>query len=678
MRISVDIGGTFTDVIVLDEETGSLRLEKVETTPQNPADGVLAAFAKAEAEIDKIDYFVHGTTLGINALLTRTGARVAIVTTKGFRDVYLLARTSREPMYDFKYRKPESLVPRYLTFEVNERMDYQGNVLTPFDKVSAAEVARRIREQDIESVAVCLLHSYANPKHELAMEEVLSQECPGVSVTLSHNLSREYREYERTSTTVIDAYVKPITRSYLEKLDGELRSEGFAGRFLMTRSGGGAMTLEVAKEQPVHLVLSGPAGGVIGGAHLSKLIGHENLITLDMGGTSLDASLVANGQVTVENEQYFQTLPISIPTIDIHTIGAGGGSIAWISEGGHLQVGPKSAGAVPGPACYDKGGEDATFTDAALTIGYLDPDNFLGGEIKIDATLAEQAISKLAKSLEMSLNEAASGIVRISEAKIAGAVRVISIERGYHPKEFSILAFGGGGPFVGASVAHELSIPRVIVPPGPANFSALGMLMVDIVHDFAQTHVVGLEDVDIKTVNEVFADLLLSCEEALARDGFDQKHSAFLPSAEMRYQGQEHTVNIPLPGHKFEPGQVSGIVEDFNTAHERQYGHSMLEDPVEIVTLRLRGLGLLPRPDLPKIGNGSGDVKGARKGSRPVYQYDSGEHLSYSVYDRGQLLSGNRIEGPAIVEEPSSTTVIHGGDVMTVGEYGELVVQLSL
>ena len=676
MRISVDIGGTFTDVIVLDEESGSLRLEKVETTPNNPADGVLAGFSKAKAEIGKTDYFVHGTTLGINALLTRTGARVAIVTTAGFRDVYLLGRTSREPMYDFKYRKPETLVPRYLTFEVNERMDYLGNVLTPFQEASAVEVARRIREQEIDSVAVCFLHSYANPAHELAMGEVLAKECPGVTITLSSDLSREYREYERTSTAVIDAYVKPITKTYLERLDGELRGKGFEGRFLMTRSGGGAMTVEAAEEKPIHLVLSGPAGGVIGGAYLSQLTGHKNLITVDMGGTSLDASLVAEGQVTVENEQYFQTLPISIPTIDIHTIGAGGGSIAWISEGGHLQVGPKSAGAVPGPACYNKGGEDATFTDAVLTIGYLDPDNFLGGEIKIDASRSEKAINKLAKKLKMSLHEAAAGIVRISEAKIAGAVRVISIERGFHPKEFSILAFGGGGGFVATRVARELGIPRVIVPPGPANFSALGMLMVDVVHDYAQTYVIGLEDVEIRTVNEIYAALVETSDKALARDGFDEKDRAFIPSAEMRYQGQEHTVNIPMPKTKLASDDVSAIIEDFNAAHERQYGHSMLEDPVEIVTLRLRGLGLLPRPDLPKIEGGSGDVKGALKGSRPVYQYEAGEHLEYSIYDRAVLLSGDRIDGPAIVEEPSSTAVIHEGDVLTVGEYGELVVQL--
>lgn len=676
MRISVDVGGTFTDVIVLDEETGSLTLDKVETTPQNPAIGVLQSFEKARADLGTTDYFVHGTTLGINALLTRTGAKVAILTTEGFRDIYELGRTSRDPMYDFKYRKPSSLVPRRLIFEVEERVGYKGNVITAFNKQQAQAVARRIQESGAESVAVCFLHSYANPDHELAMEELLREECPGVSVTLSHQLSREYREYERTSTTVIDAYVKPITRTYLETLNGELRGGGFEGQFLLTRSGGGAMTVASAMTQPVHLVLSGPAGGVIGAAALSEVIGFKNLITIDMGGTSLDASLIAGGQFTVENEQYFQTLPVSIPTIDIHTIGAGGGSIAWIDQGGHLQVGPQSAGAVPGPACYGKGGRHATFTDAALVIGYLDPKNFLGGEIELDPSLGHGVIEELSQKLGMSVQGAAAGIVRISEAKIAGAVRVISIERGYHPRDFALLTFGGGGAFVAANVARELGIPRTIVPPGPANFSALGMLMVDVVDDFSQTYVTALKDVDIAIVNKIYAGLLERGQAALAADGFDEKRRAFVPSAELRYQGQEHTVNLSMPALRIEPDDIDRIVADFNAAHKVQYGHSM-DDPIEIVTLRLRALGLLPRPEIPKIGGGTGDPAGALKGSRAVYLYDARKRVDYPVYERSLLRSSDRLEGPAIVEEPSSTTILHSGDVLTVGGFGELIIEVS-
>ncbi len=677
MRVSVDVGGTFTDVIVLDEDSGDIQLDKVATTPANPAEGVLEGFDKVGAQTGDIEYFVHGTTLGINAMLTRSGAKVAFVTTRGFRDIYVLGRTDREPMYDFKYKKPKSLVPRSLCFEVTGRLNYKGQVLIPFDADQAREVAQRIVDQGVESVAVCFLHSYANPAHELAFEKVFQEVAPQISVTLSHRLSRVYREYERSSTTVIDAYIKPITRTYLTRLNSELVDGGFNGNFLMTRSGGGAMTLDTAREEPAHLVLSGPAGGVIGGAFLGKLIDLPNMITVDMGGTSLDASLIAEGEPTVENEQVFQTLPISIPTIDIHTIGAGGGSIAWVDEGGHLQVGPQSAGADPGPACYNKDGQQATFTDAALQIGFLNPDNFLGGEIDIDPALAEAAIERLAQQLGMGLNDVAAGIVSILEAKMAGAVRVISVERGYHPRDFALCAFGGGGAFVAANISRELGVPLAIIPPGPGNFSALGMLMVDVVHDYARTHITGLVDMDPAQANQVYTELAAQGQAALASDGFGADQQQYLPSAEMRYRGQEHTVNIPLPGVTLSTDDIPLITERFHAAHLQQYGHSMMQDPIEIVTLRLRAVGLLPRPDLARAEPGSGDLAAASRGSRMVFDRASSSEIEYQVYDRMKLGAGDSLSGPAIVEEPSSTTMVHTGDTLTVGDYGELQIRIA-
>ncbi|MCY3907051.1 MAG: hydantoinase/oxoprolinase family protein [Anaerolineaceae bacterium] len=677
MRVSVDVGGTFTDVIVLDEDSGDIQLDKVATTPANPAEGVLEGFDKVGAQTGEIEYFVHGTTLGINAMLTRSGAKVAFVTTRGFRDIYVLGRTDREPMYDFKYKKPKSLVPRSLCFEVTGRLNYKGQVLTPFDADQAREVAQRIVDQGVESVAVCFLHSYANPAHELDFEKVFQEVAPQISVTLSHRLSRVYREYERSSTTVIDAYIKPITRTYLTRLNSELVDGGFNGNFLMTRSGGGAMTLDTAREEPAHLVLSGPAGGVIGGAFLGKLIDLPNMITVDMGGTSLDSSLIAGGEPTVENEQVFQTLPISIPTIDIHTIGAGGGSIAWVDEGGHLQVGPQSAGADPGPACYSKGGQQATFTDAALQIGFLNPDNFLGGEIDIDPALAEAAIERLAQQLGMGLQDVAAGIVSILEAKMAGAVRVISVERGYHPRDFALCAFGGGGAFVAANISRELGVPLAIIPPGPGNFSALGMLMVDVVHDYARTHITGLVDMDPAQANQVYTELAAQGQAALASDGFGADQQQYLPSAEMRYRGQEHTVNIPLPGVTLSTDDIPLITERFHAAHLQQYGHSMMQDPIEIVTLRLRAVGLLPRPDLARAEPGSGDLAAASRGSRMVFDRSSSSEIEYQVYDRMKLGAGDSLSGPAIVEEPSSTTMVHTGDTLTVGEYGELQIRIA-
>jgi len=676
MRIAVDVGGTFTDVIVLDEATNTLRLEKVETTPHDPAAGVLQGFRKTDVRLSAIDYFIHGTTLGLNALLTRTGARTAIVTTKGFRDVYELGRTSREPMYDLKYRKPKTLVPRSLAFEVAERCDFQGNILTPLDHAEAVALARQLRALGVEAVAVCFLHSYANPAHELLMAEILYQEYPTFLVSLSHQLSREYREYERTSTVVLDAYIKSVIRGYVAKLDNALRVEGFGGHFLLTRSGGGAMTAASAAEQPVHTVLSGPAGGVIGAQALSQLLAQSNLITLDMGGTSLDASLVVDGRITIEHEASFEGLPLSIPTIDINTIGAGGGSIGWIDAGGHLQVGPQSAGAVPGPACYGKGGQDATFTDAALLAGYLDPRNFLGGEIQLDTVLARRAVGRLADQLRLSLEQTAAGMLRISEAKITGALREISVERGFHPKDFALLAFGGGGGFVAAGVARELGAPTAIIPPGPANFSALGMLMVDVVHDFAQTYIVELQHADTTMLNAIYINLLQRGQEMLARDGFASQERMFICSAELRYQGQEHTVNVLLRGQGLPAAEIARVAEDFHAAHLTQYGHRM-DDPVEIVTLRVSAIGLLPRPTLPLLTPGTGNSQNARKGIRSVYQSARGEYEEYTVYDRGQLLCGDCVEGPAIIEEPSSTTIVHRGDAVTVGRYGELIIAVG-
>ena len=466
-------------------------------------------------------------------------------------------------------------------------------------------------------------------------------------------------------------------RGYLEQLDGELRAGGFDGHFLLTRSGGGAMTVESAKEQPVHLVLSGPAGGVIGASALSSLIDAKNLITLDMGGTSLDASLIVDGQTQVDTDATFESFPISLPILDIKTIGAGGGSIGWIDEGGHLQMGPQSAGAMPGPACYGKGGQQPTFTDAALTVGYLDPTNFLGGEIALESELARRAIhEQLANPLGLALNQVAAGMLRMSEAKITGAIREISIERGFHPGDFALLAFGGGGGFVAAGVARELELPTVIIPPGPANFSALGMLMVDVVHDFSQTLVTDLQDVDLSALSAAYTTLEHQGARALEQDGFRGTDRQLVRSAELRYQGQEHTVNISIPGHEITSSDLTQIITAFNESHRIQYGHRT-DDPIEIVTLRLRAIGLLPRPQLPKIAAGTGRVDTAQKGNRPVYQPDLDQVLDYVVYDRRQLYGADRIVGPAIIEEPTSTTILHTNDEMTVGEYGELVIQIG-
>jgi N-methylhydantoinase A len=673
LRLAVDMGGTFTDVVVLDASTGTLRFDKVPTTPEEPSRCVLESFDKVEVPVEQIEYFVHGTTLGLNALLTRSGARTAIVTTRGFRDVYLLGRTDRQPMYDFFYHKPKSLVPRNLIFEVPERLNYRGEVLEPLDLEAARRVAEEIASLKVEAVAVCLLHAYANPSHELAIKSLLAEATPGAEVSVSNELSREYREYERTSTTVLDAYIKPIVRRYLARLDESLSRGGFGGHFLVTRSGGGAMTAQRARETPAHLILSGPAGGVMGAAWFAQATGQPNLITMDMGGTSLDASLVIDGQPVPQHEANFEGQPLTMPSLYIHTIGAGGGSIVWMDEGGHLQVGPHSAGAVPGPASYGLGGEQAAYTDAALVVGYLGSETALAGTLRLNERLARAALEPSAKALGMEVDEVALGVHRITVTKVVGAVRAITVELGHNPGDFALLAFGGGGGLVGVDVARELSIPTVVIPPGPGAFSAFGMLMADVQHDFSRTRVSLLERADLASLEEQFAEMTEQGHRALEAEGFPPARRHFTRSVDLRYLGQEHTVTVGLNG-QLDPGEVARLEEAFAAAHERQYGHAMT-DPVELVTLRLRAVGTVEPPSLPLLERGNGTLA-KPTGRRAVYQL-GGDRADYQLYDREKFRAGEIIVGPAVVHEHTATTVLHKGDSAVVGPYGEIVITVG-
>ncbi|RCG30622.1 hydantoinase/oxoprolinase family protein [Sphaerisporangium album] len=675
-RLAIDVGGTFTDIVELIPETGELRFDKVPTTPEAPTKGVMNAFGVARAPMADIGMFTHGTTLGLNALLTRTGARTAVIGTRGFRDVYLLGRTDRRTNYDITYRKPPALLERYDTFEVTERSRFDGTVHTPFDVGDARRVAEVVAARGYRSVAVAFLHSYANPGHELRMREVLAEVAPEVAVTLSHELSREYREYERTSTAVLDAYVKPIVRRYLHTLEEELASGGFGGRFLMTRSGGGAMTARSAREQPVSLILSGPAGGVIGAAALSKILDRPNLITIDMGGTSLDASLILDSEPVLYQGAEFEQMPINTPSLYIHTIGAGGGSIAWLDEAGALQVGPQSAGAAPGPACYGRGGTAPTFTDAALALGYLGGGTPLGGRLTLDAALADKALQPIATELGMTVRELARGIVRISTTKIMGAVRAITVELGRDPKDFALLSFGGGGGLVAVEVARELGIPTVVVPPGQGAFSAFGMLMADVQHDFARTSVAQLDRLDPSDVEASYAEMEREALAQLAAEGFGEGSVTLSRSLDVRYAGQEHSVTVSFPASAADAaGMVAEVAESFARLHERQYGHTM-GDPVEVTTLRLRATGSVDKPALPPVARRESGAPEA-EGARAVHLSADRPAAGYALHTRESLLAGDAIEGPAVIAEHTATTVIHAGDALTVGPYGELVISVA-
>ncbi|QPZ38390.1 hydantoinase/oxoprolinase family protein [Paramicrobacterium chengjingii] len=673
VRTAIDVGGTFTDVVKLVPETGELRFEKVPTTPQEPTAGVLAAFDKAEADPTEVGMFNHGTTLGLNSLLTRTGARIATIATRGFRDVYLLGRTDRKVMYDIAFQKPEALLERYDTFEVTERSYFDSEIETiPLDEDDARQVAREIAKRGYDAVAVAFLHSYSNPAHEQRMREILEEEAPNVEVTISHELSREYREYERTSTAVLDAYIKPIMRSYLRALEGELQRRGFGGKFLMSRSGGGAMTASTAREQPVNLILSGPAGGVVGAAAFAKLIGRPNLITIDMGGTSLDASLVQDGSPVSYHGAEFEGLPINTPSLYIHTIGAGGGSLGYLDEAGALQVGPKSAGADPGPAAYGLGGTEPTFTDAALAIGYLGVDTPLGGELTLDRKKSVESLTTIADELGLSVTGLARGMIRISNTKIVGAVRAITIELGNDPKEFSMLSFGGGGGLVAVDVARELDIPEVIVPPGQGAFSALGMLMANVQHDYSRTSIQPLDELDAKHANDLYAGMEAEATETLCSDGFSENRMEFHRVVAIRYSGQEHSVTVDYPEGDGDPRET--IRGEFDRLHLRQYGHTM-DDPIETTTLRLHAVGLVDNPELPKAARrpvGEGFSNRTR-----TVTLEGDIDVEYLLVAREDLMAGDLIDGPAVVTEHTATTVLHEGDRLEVGDYGELIIAIK-
>lgn len=670
-RVSIDVGGTFTDVVSLDSDTGALRFEKVATTSEDPKHGVLNAFAKVGVPVQDIKSFNHGTTLGLNSLLTRNGAKVAIVGTKGFRDVYLLGRTDRRAMYDITYRKPEALVRRRDTFEVEERTRYDGSIQKALNHDDAARVAKLIAEGGYQAVAVAFLHSYGNPDNELLMGGILREIAPELEVTLSHELSREYREYERTSTAVLDAYIKPVVRRYLQELHAELESSDFTGRFLMSRSGGGAMTASAAAEQPVNLILSGPAGGVVGAAALSHEIDEPNIITIDMGGTSLDASLVIDHEAVMYQGAEFEGLPINTPSLYIHTIGAGGGSIIFLDAAGALQVGPQSAGATPGPAAYNRGGEKPTFTDAAVALGYMSSDLALGGDLQLNGQLAAESLAPVANALSMNVEQLARGAVQIANMKIVGAVRAITVELGRDPQDFALMSFGGGGGLVAVDVARELNIPRVIVPPGQGAFSALGMLMADVQHDFARTSVQLLDSTERQFFESTFAALEAEAKHALLDEGFPPEAHVYQLTVDVRYSGQEHSATVPYP--KDARNLITAIAEEFAVLHDRLYGHTM-PDPVEITTLRLKATGTVEKPSWPPV---PARTEGSPEPLLRRTVHAGRTPTEYAVYSREALRAGDRIDGPAIIAEHTATTVVHPQDHVEVGAKGELTIHIQ-
>jgi N-methylhydantoinase A len=670
-RLGVDIGGTFVDAVVFDPENGDISIEKASTTPSDPTRGVLSSIDKAEIDLRGTDRFVHGTTLGLNAVLERQGATTGIITNEGFRDVFEIGRYDRpaDEMYTTPYRRPDTLVPRKRRLGVPCRLDADGEVVEPLDEAAVREATRRlVDEHGVDAIAVCFLHSYVNPEHERRAKAVVEDAAPDVSVSVSSDITGEYREYERTGTTVLDAYIKPTFESYVDRLEERLDERGFSGTLFVTRSGGGAMAAHNAETRPVHTVLSGPAGGLIGASHVADATGRENLITADMGGTSLDTCVVQDGVPSVEYDSSFEHLPLMVPVYDIRTIGAGGGSIAWVDDG-LLKVGPRSAGSDPGPVCYDQGGTEPTITDAAVVLGYLDPDRFLGGEMTLDAAKAEAGVAEtVAEPLDMSVEEASRGVFEVALAGTVSQIREITVEKGLDPREFSMLAFGGAGPMFVPLVAREMAVSEVLIPRAPAVFSAWGMLMADVVYDYSQTDIRLVRDTSFGDLAEAFESLEAEATETLRSEGFSEESIRLERSVEMRYFGQEHTVDVPVT----DVDGLEAVVERFESEYRDRYGHTMDDHP-EVVHQRVRGTGLTGDPDVGQGADPGGET--ASSDSRTAYCFARGEMTDFDVYRRSELATGEDVPGPAIVREPTTTIVFYSDQHASVDEHGHLVVR---
>jgi len=674
LLVAIDIGGTFTDLMAFDEATGRFSQAKSLTTPDRLVQGIVDCLKKSGVDTAAITELIHGSTTAINTLIERKGAKTGLIVTRGTRDVYFIGRGNRPESYNLFFHRHRPLVPRHLTREVDERLMSSGEVLEPLRSASVEDACRKLAAEGVEAVAVCFLHSYANPEHERAAGEIVHRLLPAAYLSLSHRILREYREFERTSTTVVNAYIGPKVGGYVRSLKASLAAIGVQGELTIMQSNGGVMTPEVATERPVTMMESGPVGGIIASARVGRALKCPDVISFDMGGTTAKASLIRAGEPTMAPGYhvggYASGHPVMVPVIDVVEVGAGGGSIAWIDEVGALKVGPQSAGAQPGPICYRGGGPDPTITDANLVLGRLDPDDFLGGEMLLDAQAAAAGIKKkIADPLKLSVTAAAQAIVDIAVSKMSLAVREVSVAKGYDPRDFALVASGGAGPLHVLAIARELHIPKVIVPLFPAHFSALGMLAADERHDFIRTFYADLGTLDFAELERTLAEM--SAESAaVLRNAKNAERRIHL---DLRYVGQEFTLPVPVGEKQIRAGDTKGIRSAFDRLYHRRYAHHSPGEPVEIVNVRLAAIGKRASMKLPGLS-----ARRPAKAFRKVMAYVGGASrpVSCPVYRREDLGAGARIAGPALVREHGTTTVLFKGDRCQVARTGELVISV--
>jgi N-methylhydantoinase A len=691
-RVGVDIGGTFTDAVRIDESTGSIRIDKLSTTPDDPSRAFLQVvrriLAKDGASAADVAYVMHATTVATNAVLQRKGARAGLVVTHGFRDVLEIARQVRHELYNVQTEKPQPLIPRELCLEVPERLNYRGEVQVPLDEEAVRSAATKLREAGVESIAVCFLHSYRNPVHEQRAMELIHEVHPSAEVSISSAIAPEMREYWRASTTVINAYISPIVRRYLEAIERKLKAEGIASDLQLMQSNGGLMSAESAKNRPVFMLESGPAAGVAAAAYFAELMGRPDSVSFDMGGTTAKMGLIlgyrprvisefeAGGKAGSGATKKGSGYPVLGSVLDLVEVGAGGGSIAWIDSGQVLRVGPQSSGADPGPACYMRGGKQATITDANLVLGRINPDYFLGGEIRLDVEASQMAIVETcARPLGMDPVKAAMGIIDIANATMVQAMRLVSVARGYDPRDFSLVATGGAGPLHSNQLAAELGIPTVIIPPSPGVASALGMLVSDLRHDYRVTNLQPLADLDLNSVNRVYREFEAAAVAQLAREGATNEAVELDGYFEIRYVGQSWKIRITTPARELRPQHLVQLKQAFDAEHEKSYGYCVPDEPAEVVNIGLSAVGRIPKAEFKEVDRGDTSPRAAFKASRPVYFAEAAGFVNTDTFDRYRLLVGNRVLGPAIVEEVDSTVLIHPRFEAEVARFGILLLR---
>lgn len=678
-RIGVDSGGTFTDVCLFNDLTGDVTIWKVSSTPDDPSrgitQGVTDSLGQVNADTSDVNFLGHGTTVATNALIQGRGVKTGLITTAGFRDLLEIGRQKRPDLYDLQADKPETLVTRDLRIGVAERMTHEGKIEEALDEDAFRDAVRELKAQDVRSVAVSFLYSFLNDAHERRAAEIIQEEFPEAFTAISSSIAPEFREYERLSTTVVNAYLGPVMQGYVRALKRKLQDIGLKAPPQLTQSNGGVIAFDTAADNPVRTVLSGPSTGVVAAQAIGAMTGIENLITFDMGGTSSDVALLSEGRCRVVNEAVVHGYPLKVPMLDIHTVGAGGGSIAYVDNGGLLKVGPRSAGANPGPACYCLGNTEPTVTDANVVLQTQNPEYLLNGRMKIDRERSVEAVKTLADRLGLSVLEAANGILEIVVANMAKAIRVISVQRGHDPRDYTLVAFGGAGPVQAARLARELGMTRVLVPRTPGVLCALGLLMTDLRSDFSATSLTQLDKAAETDIAAIYDDLTTRAAEWFEAEQIGDSARRIERSVDVRYAGQNYEISVPVADGPITAEIFRAIEDGFAAAHRQLYGFIAQGEPIQLVTFRVAASGLVPKAEFQPQTLEGADASAAITGTRPVWMVEIRDFIETSLYNRDLLRPGNVIEGPAIIDQMDSTTVVPPGHTATVDAYFNLILQ---